>query len=307
MSAPGAAVARSNLPGIVAMVAGIFCLATMDALAKYLGETYPIVQIVFFRSLFVLPMAVVMAWLSAGGLASLKTRRPWVHLVRGVLTTAAIVTFFTALRFLPLAEVWTIAFASPLLVTALSVPVLGEPVGWRRWSAVLVGFAGVLIVVQPGMSAFQPAALIALLAAVCYALILITARKYAESESTPSLVFWSGLVPVVVSGAVLPFHWTMPATGELHWFLVIGVLGGFAMLLLTQAFRLAPAAVVAPFDYTAMIWSVGWGWLIWQDVPRPTTWIGGAVIIVAGLYIMHRETRLARAAYRRPTDQATVG
>ena len=208
---------------------------------------------------------------------------------------------------MPLAEVWTIALAAPLLVTALSVPLLREPVGWRRWSAVLVGFAGVVVVVQPGMAAFQPAGLFALLTAGCYALILVTARKYAESESAPALVFWSTVVPAVLAGALLPFQWTAPAAGDLHWFVIVGVLGGGAMLFLTQAFRLAPAAVVAPFDYTAVIWSVAWGWLIWADVPRPTTWAGGALIVGAGLYVMHREARTHSAPRRRPTDQATLG
>lgn len=309
MSAPSQrdAAAASNLPGIAAMLAGVFCLATMDALAKFLGESYPVAQVVFFRTLFALPLVLLLARLSREGLGGLRTRRPWLHLMRGGLTTVAILCFFTALTYMQLAEVWTIALAAPLIVTALSVPLLGEPVGWRRWSAVTVGFLGVLIVVQPGLEAFQPAALIALLAAVCYALILVTARKFAASENTPSLVFWSSLVPMLVTGAVLPFQWTAPAGGDLVWFVVIGLLGGAAMLLLTQAFQLAPAAVVAPFDYTAVVWSVGWGWLIWQDVPRPTTWAGGALIVAAGLYVMHREARVGRGPRRRPPDQASVG
>ena len=170
----------------------------------------------------------------------------------------------------------------------------------------LVGFVGILIVVQPGTAAFQPAALIALVAAACYALILVTARRYAATESAASLVFWSTAVPMVLAGLAMPFDWVTPATGDLHWFVAVGLLGGSAMLLLTQAFRLAPAAGVAPFDYTAIVWSVGWGWLIWRDVPGPATWAGGALIVAAGLYVMHRETRTGRPP-RRPPGQPTAG
>jgi uncharacterized membrane protein len=156
---------------------------------------------------------------------------------------------------------------------------------------VLAGFAGVLIVVQPGTAAFQWAGLVALLAAACYALMLMTARKYAASESALSLVVWSTLGTALLTGVVTPFQWVPPATADLPWFLAIGVLGGLTMLLLTRAFQLAPAAVVAPFDYTAMLWAVGYGWLVWRDVPAPSTWLGSAVIVGAGLYVMHREGR----------------
>lgn len=293
MSAPSRSQAApaSNLPGILTMIAGVFGLASMDALGKHLGETYPIAQIVFVRALLGLPFLVLLARLSHAGLGQLRTVRPGVHAVRAVLAACGVFSFYTALRYMPLAEVTAIAFAAPLIVTALSLPLLGEPVGWRRWVGVLAGFAGVLIVVQPGTAAFHWAGLVALLAAACYALMLMTARKYATSESALSLVVWSTLGTAVLTGVVTPFQWQAPAAGDLPWFLAIGVLGGLTMLLLTRAFQLAPAAVVAPFDYTAMLWAVGYGWLVWRDVPAPTTWLGSAVIVGAGLYVMHREAR----------------
>jgi drug/metabolite transporter (DMT)-like permease len=293
VSAPGTtgAAPASNWPGILTMIAGVFGLASMDALGKYLGETYPIAQIVFVRALLGLPFLVLLARLSHAGIGQLRTARPYLHAVRALLAAAGVFSFYTALRFMPLAEVTAIAFAAPLIVTALSAPLLGEPVGWRRWAGVLAGFAGVLIVVQPGTAAFQWAGLVALLAAACYALMLMTARKYAASESALSLVVWSTLGTALLTGVVTPFQWVPPATADLPWFLAIGVLGGLTMLLLTRAFQLAPAAVVAPFDYTAMLWAVGYGWLVWRDVPAPTTWLGSAVIVAAGLYVMHREGR----------------
>lgn len=284
---------RNNTLGILAMVAGIFCMSTMDALAKWLGESYSLSQIVFFRTLFAIPPVLVLAHFS-GGLRLLKTRRPLVHLFRGICAGVAAFAFFASLRVLPLAEAWAIAFAAPLIVTALSGPMLGEPVGWRRWSGVLLGFLGVLIVVRPGMEAFQPAALLALATAVGYALVMITGRKYANTESTTALVFYTTLVPLALSASVLPLHWQTPEGGDWALFIILGTLGGMAMLLLTQAFRLAQAAVVVPFDYTAMIWSVGWGWLLWRELPDTVAWIGSGLIVLSGLYVVQRESQLRR-------------
>ncbi len=273
------------------MVAGVFGLATTDALAKFLGETYPVLQLVFLRSAISLPLLLMIAKFSQGGLNALRTRRPWVHVARAGLVALGIFTFYSALTYLPLAEVTAIAFAAPLIMTALSRPLLGEQVGWRRWSAVLVGLAGVLIVVQPGTAAFQPAALIALAAAFFYALMLITARKFAASESALSLVVWSTAGAGVITGVLMPFTWTPMAAGDAGGFLALGSLGAITMLLLTRAFHLAPAAVIAPFDYTALIWSLTYGWLIWGEVPAASTWAGAAVIAGAGLYVLHRESR----------------
>lgn len=279
--------------GIAAMTAGIFCMASMDAMAKWLGESYPVAQVLFFRGLFGLPPVLLLAQWS-GGLHLLRPNRPGLHAVRAVLAAAATFCFFTALRSMQLAEAWAVGFVVPLLVTALSVPLLGETVGWRRWSAVAVGFMGVLIVLRPGLGTFNPAALLVLVTAVCYALIMLTARRYAASESTPAMVLFTTVGPLALASLFLPTQWTPPEGLDWLRFVVLGLLGGMAMLLLTQAFRLAPAAVVAPFDYTALIWSTAWGWLIWGDWPDAWAWVGAAVIIVAGLYVLHRETRLRR-------------
>lgn len=303
-----AAVAGANRTGlgIAAMTAGIFCMATMDAMAKWLAESYPVMQVVFFRGLFGLPPVLLLArW--SGGLRLLRPGRVWVHVVRGCLSGGAIVCFFTALRSVPLAEAWAISFCAPLIVTALSRPLLGESVGWRRWLAVAVGFLGVLIVVRPGMAAFQPASLLLLVAATCFALVLITARRFAASESTPALVFYTTLIPMLLAAAVLPAQWTAPATLDWPAFMLLGALGGVAMLLLTQAFRLAPASAVAPFHYTALIWSTGWGWVIWGDWPDAFDWLGAAVVVAAGLYVAHREARATRRTAQPKAVRASAG
>lgn len=276
--------------GIAYMVAGIFCLATMDSLAKWLGERYPIQQVAFFRGFFALiPVAVLVAM--SGGLRSLRSHRPGLHLLRGLLATLSLFCFITALRFLPLAEATAISFATPLFVTALSVPLLRERVGPRRWAAVLVGFLGVLVMVRPGVAAFQPASLLVLGTAFGYGLVMLTARRFAASETTAAMVFYVTLVPLIAAALLLPFGWRTPEPAHLPQFVAIGLLGGMAMLFLTLAFRHAPAAVCAPFDYTALVWAAVIGWMVWRDFPEPVVWLGAAIVVASGLYIIHRETR----------------
>jgi drug/metabolite transporter (DMT)-like permease len=306
MSAPAAAGAQRAGAGIAAMTAGVFCLASMDAMAKWLGESYPVIQVIFFRGLFGLPPVLLLAQWS-GGLRLLRPGRVWVHLVRGCLSGGAIFCFFVALQSVPLAEAWAISFCGPLIVTALSRPLLGESVGWRRWLAVAVGFLGVLIVVRPGMAAFQPASLLLLVSTTCFALVLITARRFAASESSPAMVFYTTLIPMLLAAAILPAQWTAPTGPDWLAFVLLGSLGGMAMLLLTQAFRMAPAGAVAPFHYSALIWSTGWGWLIWGDWPDAFDWIGAAVVIGAGLYVAQREARLGRRAAQPEAVRASAG
>ena len=295
--------ARSNRPGlgIAAVCLGVLCLASMDAVAKWLGESYSVVQIVFFRTLFALPPVALLAWVS-GGFHLLRPVRLRVHLLRGAIGGATIVLFFTALRYLPLATVWTIAFSAPLIVTALSRPLLGEPVGVRRWAAVLLGFAGVLVVIRPGTAEFAWAMLLPLGGALSYALLLMTARRFAGTETAPAMVLFNMLVPLVVASAVTPAVWQPPVGWAWAGFVAAGLLGGSAMIFLTLGYRLAPAAVVAPFDYTALIWSVALGWWIWGDWPTPATWAGAALIVAAGLYVAYRETRVSRQAKTAATD-----
>jgi drug/metabolite transporter (DMT)-like permease len=283
--------------GIACMLAGAFCLSSMDALAKWLGADYSLVQVVFFRSLFALPPVLLLARMT-GGLRTLRTRRPGLHLFRGVVMGVSVFAFFQGLRYMPLAEAWAVVFAAPLLITALSPLVLGESVGWRRWLAVLTGFAGVLLIVRPGLGTFQPASLFPLAAAGAYAINFLLSRKYAAEENTAVNVLYISLVPMIGTAVLLPVSWTPAPLGDIGLFVAMGTLGGLAMLFLTQAFRVAPAPVVAPFDYSAMIWAVLWGWVVWRDWPDAWTWAGAALIVGAGLYVGHREALLARRARR---------
>lgn len=283
--------------GIASMITGIAGMSVMDASAKWLGAGYPLAELVFFRNFFALAPILWIVW-RAGGRATLRPVWRLGHVMRAACGLTAIFCFFAGLRYLPLAEAVSIAFAAPLLVTALSVPILGEHVGVRRWGAVIVGFLGVLIMTRPGAAAFRFEALLILAAAFAYALVMLLTRRLARSDTTPAIMFYSTVISLAVSGLLLPFGWRTPVGMDLAVFVLMGGVGGAGMFFMTQAYRHAPAAVVAPFDYTALIWGTLIGWLVWRELPDPTVWLGVLVVIASGLYIFHRETRLRRAAAR---------
>ncbi|NWO09763.1 DMT family transporter [Chromohalobacter salexigens] len=287
-----------SLLGILIMCAGVLCLALGDAISKWLGATYDPIQIIFFRTLISLPLIALLARFN-GGWQKLKTRRPGVHLMRGLIFTGTMFCFVTGLTLLPLAETTAIAFAAPLFVTLLSGPLLKERVERLPFIASLVGFAGVLIVVRPGAAGFQWGALIVVGAAVCYALMMITARRYGGKESLWAMVFYATLVPLIVSAILLPNVWKMPEGLAWLGFIGSGIFGVGAVSCITLAFRYAPAALAAPFDYTAMVWAVLLGWWLWDEVPDVWVFVGAAVIIGSGVAIALYERRVAIKA--RPT------
>ena len=277
--------------GIGCALVGLFGMAVMDACAKFLGAGYAISQIILARNGFGLLTILTFVVFSSGGLAVLRPRRPALLLARACANLSAAFLFFTGLRYMPLADAFAIAFAAPLFITALSVPVLGEHVGIRRWAAVIFGFLGVLVVVQPGTSAFRVEALLPLGAALCYAVAMLIGRKQTRYLSTSAILFWPSLIIVAVTLAMMPSQWQTPTLPDLGLFVFMGVVGTAGMMLITQGYRFAPAAVIAPFDYSVLLWGVIFGWVIWRDVPGTNVWLGSAMLIVSGLYILHRETR----------------
>ncbi len=278
--------------GIALAVAGIAFMALFDATAKFLGEGYGVVQLVFFRNFFGLLFVLVMLWRS-GGMGSLRSRHPVLHGLRAGFALGATFSFFIGLQFMPLAEAFTLTFAGPIFITVLSGPVLGETVGPRRWTAVLIGFAGVVIMLRPGSEALRVEALLPLTAALCYAFLMVLSRKLSRREPVVSVLFWTALAGTLVSGLALPFDWLAPTPRDWGLFIILGLLGSLTMWLMTLAYRHAPAAVVAPFDYTILLWGLLLGWLIWQELPDPEIWPGALILIACGLYITHRETRVA--------------
>ncbi|GAB4356617.1 MAG: DMT family transporter [Oricola sp.] len=281
---------RQALTGIALMCAGVACLCVNDAIAKTLTAGYQPLQILFIRNLVALPIAALIAW-KAGGVAALRSHRPAMHLVRGAIWVGAATLFFTGLSRLGLAEATVLVFAAPVFITALSALVLKETVGWRRWAAVLAGFAGVLIVVRPGSATFQPASLFPVATAFLYAWLMISARWVDSRESVWTVMLYLTAAGGLLSAFAAPFAWTPVRAGDLWLFAGIALFGTAGITMMTQAFRFAPAAVVAPLDYTALIWATLMGWLFWDEIPDLLTYAGAAVIIASGVFIVWRESR----------------
>lgn len=288
----------ASIKGMGYMCIGVLFLALGDAVAKWLGEVHSPFEIIFFRTLVALPLIAVLAHFG-GGLRTLGTRRPGVHLLRGFIYTGTMGFFVLGLTMLPLAEATAIAFVAPLFVTLLSVPLLGERIARPVLAASALGFVGVVIVVRPGGDAFNAGALSMVAAALCYALTMITARRYGGRESFWALVFYISLVPMLVAAATLPWVWRMP--DPWHWpaFLAAGILGVGSTGFITLAFRYTPAAIAAPFDYTALIWAALLGWWVWGELPDIWVLAGSVLIISSGLAIAYHDRRTS--LNRRPS------
>jgi drug/metabolite transporter (DMT)-like permease len=282
------------LRGIACFMISIALFAGMDVMIKTVAGSYPTLQIVFFRSLFaLLPLSVAVA--RSGGLAGLRTRRPMGHVVRSAVGVGAMICFFHAFASMPLADVYAIVFAGPLFLTALAVPMLGERVGWRRWSAVAVGFVGVLVILRPGTGMLSGAALVCLLGSFLYALAMIMIRLLGRTEGTVAIVVYFTLTCVAVGGIGMIPDWVTPTGPDLATLVAIGVTGGIAQLFITSAFRMAPAGTLAPFEYTALVWGLAFGWLFFGDWPDGLVFVGAGIVAASGLYIVHREAARHRA------------
>ena len=277
------------------MCAGVLFIVINDAIAKWLIDRYDPYQIIFGRSLLALPLITCLI-LARDGAAALKSARLRVHALRGLFAMGAIYTFYYGLSVMSLAEATSLIFAAPLFITALSATLLGDKVGWRSWSAVIAGFIGVLVIIQPGTATFQPASLYIIAAAAFYALVMISARWIDGRDNLRTMMFYMSLFPLVFSSFVLFTDWPVPTRLDAVLFAGMAVFGTLGVTLISQAFRMAPAAVVAPFDYTALIWATFLGWLLWGSVPGPLTYAGAAVIIVSGGYLIVRPDRQARPA-----------
>ncbi|MBW3095971.1 DMT family transporter [Pseudohoeflea sp. DP4N28-3] len=284
---------RSPISGIVLMCAGIACLSLNDAIAKTLTATYAPLQILFLRNIIAIVPALLMA-LYMGGTAALVTASPGAHLLRGVLWTCAASTFFLGLRYLGLAEATTLVFAAPIFIVTLSSLFLKEKVGWRRWTAVLVGFLGVLVVVRPGMATFQLVALLPVSTALFYALLMIGSRLVDPRESPWTVMLYLVTFGALTSGVLAPFFWTAVRPEDIWLFVGTAILGTAAMTMITQAFRFSSASVVAQFEYTGLLWAILLGWLIWREVPDLATLVGAGIIVSTGLYIIFRERQLQK-------------
>jgi drug/metabolite transporter (DMT)-like permease len=278
------------------MLIAVSSFACLDALLKLLSQHYPTMQVSAMRGAASLPFLVLPALLM-GKARELKPKRWRWHFVRAVLQTLTIVTFIYALRVLSLADTYTIFLSAPLIVTALSVPLLREHVGWRRWIAIAVGLCGVLVMLRPsGSSLVTLGALAALASAVMYAANVITVRMLTRTESAASVTLWPMILMTVATGLYAVPGWVDIRVEHWGWLLATGAVGALGTRMLTEAFRAAPASVVAPFEYTALIWGVIIDWLLWSTLPSLRVYIGGSLVIASGLFLIWRERQIHRAA-----------
>lgn len=289
MAAPAAMPPARSVRGIVAMLLAVGFFSLMDGGLKHLAGHYPPLQVAALRGLSALPL--VTAWVLLSGRFHTLWRVRWgLHLLRAVLSVGMLAAFAYGLDRMPLASAYALFFVAPLLITALSVPLLGEKVGPRRWVAIGVGLLGVLVALRPGGQGMASLAGLAVLAAATgYALTAVMVRIMHRTDSSQALVFWMiALTAVLASLLALP-AW-VPLRGSDGWVLAgVGLTGFLGQVAITEAFRSADASVVAPFEYSALAWGLGLDLLIWSTLPDGWTFAGAGIVIASGLYLIHRE------------------
>jgi drug/metabolite transporter (DMT)-like permease len=283
---------HSVIGGVVLMLLGIFLFSANDALGKWILTTYSVGQMLLIRSAAAL--LVLSPFIYREGLAAFKTApRPGLQIVRVLLATSEVVMFFWAVNYLPLADTVTYYLAGPIYVTALSALILKEKVGWRRWTAVVVGFAGVLIALQPSGATMSWPALIALVGSICYAFLMVVTRYL---RGTSDIVMASGQITTTLlfGAATASFGWVPPSLLDFTLMMVLGITAAIALVAVNRSLKLAPASVVVPYQYTLIVWAVIFGHFVFGDEPKAHTILGAAIIIGAGLYIFWREQYIGR-------------
>lgn len=280
------------LTGIFLMLAAMAVVPLMDGVAKHLSGSFPVLQVVwaryFFHLLILLP---VVLW--RHGANALLLRRPWLQIVRGGFLLGSTILFFAAIAVMPIADALALVFVAPLVVTALSPLILGERVGPRRWIAVSVGFAGVLVIVRPGLGAFQPGMLLALGAGVIYAFYSLATRKLSGSAPPLVTLAYTALLGALVMTAAVPAVWTPPDTTDLLWMVLMGALAAGGHFLVIKSFEYAEASLLAPLGYSEIVMATVVGYVFFGDFPDGWTWLGVAIVIASGVYVSVRERKAA--------------
>jgi drug/metabolite transporter (DMT)-like permease len=287
--------------GVLLMSLAAFLWVLHDAISKWLMQDYSIYQVLLLRTVFsLLPILIVLR--HEGGTVRLRDARVWVCLGRGCLAVGSFVLFLSALPLMPLTDIFAIVMSAPLLISALSALVLKERVTFRRWVAILIGFFAVLVMVRPGGDVISRGALLALGSVVVYSVLMILTRRLGSTETAGAMTFYSALVFLAVGLIAAPFSWIRPTPSGVLLMAATGLLAGSAQYCLTQAFRIAPPSLVAPFEYTSLLWAMLFGFLVWGDVPTTLVLVSAAVVIVSGIYVLHDE----RATQRRNREAPIV-
>lgn len=283
---------RSNARlGIAIMLVGVLMFALNDTLGKWLVATYSVGQVLLIRSAAALLVLAPLLW--RGGWAPLvKVERPGMQFLRVALSSLDVYCFYFAVIYLPLADVMTYWLAAPIYVAAMSPFMLGEHVGWRRWTAIFIGFIGVIVALEPSAATLTAPALISILGSFAFAFMMLSGRSLRATPDT-TLVFWQIVGAGLFGLVTAPFGWVTPNAPDLLLLGLLGVVAMVAHVCVNRSLKLADAATVAPFQYTLLFWAVIFGWIVFGDVPRPAMLLGAAIIVSAGLFIFYRENRKA--------------
>jgi drug/metabolite transporter (DMT)-like permease len=293
------------LKAIALAVSATVLFALSDTISKYLSTSLPIVEFIWIRYVIFLLMAIVLIGRLPRG--AVRPRNPNLQIIRGFCVVGSSVLFVFGVSQMTIAQATTISFLSPLLITVLSIPLLGEVIGPRRWAAVAAGLLGMLIVVRPGLGGFQPAALFGVASAFCWALALIITRRISSSDTPQTTVLWSSGIGTAVLTVMLPFEAVWPNLKQLGLSLLMGVVASGGQWLVILAHRIAPASLLAPFFYGQLLWVTGLGFLVFGSLPDTWTVTGASIIIASGLYTAHRErvrAKMARSAAKIPATVA---
>jgi drug/metabolite transporter (DMT)-like permease len=272
---------------IIVMIIAVAMLVGMNTLVKLIGPEYHAFQVTFLRNL-VAAFVMVPFIMKDGGLAALRTRRPGLHLIRSLSGVTGVCCYFYALQRMSVGEVMVISQAVPLFVTALAVPILAEKVGWRRWSAVAAGFAGVILALGP-LGQVTTAALIAVAGTALWSITILTVRILGATERPATTTFYYMVFGTIVGGLIQPWVWRTPEPETWVLFIAIGFLGAIAQLMIAHALKIGEASVISPFNYTAIIWGIAIDLAIWGILPTFWTMAGASIITLSGLYIFRRE------------------
>ncbi len=282
----------SNGKGVLLMGLGMFVFSIVDVSAKYLTDGLHPMQIVWTRQLGLLAGAFI--FIAIQGPVIFRTRHPFLQVFRGLMAATSGALFIWAITYVPLADAAAIAFVAPFIVTLMGALILREPVGVRRWIAVVLGFVGTLIIIRPGMGVVHPAAGLVILAALAFAIRQIISRAIADTDRTPTTVVYTAVVSVVVLTLPLPFVWSTPTSFQILILLGMALLAALGEILVIKALETAMAVVVAPVQYTLIIWATFSGWLVFGHLPDLWTWMGTALIVSTGLYMLRREHIMIR-------------
>jgi len=286
------------LIGIGYMLVAVFLIGLSSATGKWLLAKYPVGEFLLLRSAMTLILLAPFVW-RAGKAAFVNAPRPGLQIFRVLLSSAEVAMFFWVVSKMPLADAQTFYLAAPIYVTALSVLILSERVGWRRWMAVFAGFCGVVIALRPSSASFGLPALIAISGSALYALLMIVTRMLRETDD--AILMTMQFLGVFLFGLLsLPFGWVTPALPDFAVFAGLGLASVLALFCVVRALKLAPASIVVPYQYTLIVWAVIFGWIVFGEFPNISTISGAAIIVLAGLYIFWRERVTSRGVSPRP-------